>query len=168
MNHKLLTRSLLAAGIALAVSSAQAAEVRINGFASIVAGKTFSEGTDNTSAGSAKGESTFQADQPTQGTYDSTLDFKPDTVYGLQFTADLGDKLSVTGQLTGAGGEDFETKVTWAYATYELNENWTVQAGRQRIPLFFYSDFLDVGYAYHWMRPPQKPIFPLTHTTACN
>ena len=36
-----------------------------------------------------------------------------------------------------------------------------MQAGRQRIPLFFYSDFLDVGYAYHWMRPPSDINLPV-------
>jgi hypothetical protein len=155
MKRKILTRSLLAAGIMLGVQ-AQAADIRINGFASIGAGKTLSQGIDNTNTGSASGKSTFGADLPSQGTYDETFDFKADSVYGLQFSSDLGDGLSVTGQITGAGGEDFEAKVAWAYVSYELSDSWTVQAGRQRIPFFFYSDFLDVGYAYHWMRPPTE------------
>ncbi len=30
--------------------------------------------------------------------------------------------------------------------------------GRQRTPLFFYSDFLDIGYSYHWIRPPVETV----------
>lgn len=153
MTHTLFTRGLLAAGIALAVSSVQAADLRINGFISIGAGKTLSEG-DNPA--NSDGKANFTADSPTGGVYDDSIDFKPDSIYGIQVSSDLGDGLSVTGQITGAGGEDFEAKVSWAYVSYQLNDNWTINAGRQRIPFFFYSDFLDVGYAYHWMRPPTE------------
>ena len=29
-----------------------------------------------------------------------------------------------------------------------------MQAGRKRLPLYYYSDYFDVGYAYYWIRPP--------------
>lgn len=154
MKKHTLTRSLLAASIALATAaSAQAADMRINGFISVGAGMTLSEG-DNPS--NSDGKATFTADSPTDGIYDDNIDFKPDSIYGIQVSSNLGQGLSVTGQITGAGGEDFEAKVSWAYISYELNDEWTINAGRQRIPFFFYSDFLDVGYAYHWMRPPTE------------
>ena len=31
------------------------------------------------------------------------------------------------------------------YLSYEVNDNWTIQAGKKRLPLFYYSDFYDVG-----------------------
>ncbi len=31
-----------------------------------------------------------------------------------------------------------------------------MKGGRQRLPYFLYSDFLDVGYAYHWISPPSE------------
>ncbi len=158
MKTKTLTRSLLAASIALAAAgSVQAADMRINGFISVVAGKTLSEG-DNIR--NSNGKATVTADNPTDGIYDDDLDFKPDSIYGLQISSNLGEGLSVTGQITGAGGEDFEAKVSWAYVSYALNDEWTVNAGRQRLPFFFYSDFLDVGYAYHWMRAPTETQVP--------
>ncbi len=153
MKKTLLTPCLLAATIA---TSAQAADVRFNGFASVVAGMTTSEGTTLRSTGGPLNpqDASFVADNPSGGVYDDDISFKPDTIFGLQISADLGEGLSVTGQFTGAGGEDFDANVAWAYISYELNESWTMVAGRQRLPFFFYSDFLDVGYAYHWMRPP--------------
>lgn len=152
MKKATLTRSLLAASIALASISTQAADMRVNGFISIGAGKTLNEGRDTTTGKKA----TVTADSPTDGIYDDNIDFKPDSIYGIQISSNLGEGLSVTGQITGAGGEDFEAKIAWAYISYALNDEWTVNAGRQRLPFFFYSDFLDVGYAYHWMRPPTE------------
>jgi len=87
-------------------------------------------------------------------TYDKDLSFAPESLFGLQFSADLFDDLSVTAQLVGRGANDFKAKFEWAYLSYELNASWTLQAGRKRLPLFYYSDFFDVGYAYVWIRPP--------------
>jgi len=154
MQRNPLTAGILVAGLVLSASS-QAADVRINGFMSVVGGATLSEGTARNRATGAETPATFEADAPTGGVYDDDISFKPDTNYGVQISSNLGDGLSVTGQITGAGGEDFDANVSWAYVNYDLNDTWTVQAGRQRLPLFFYSDFLDVAYAYHWARTPQ-------------
>ena len=154
MQHNLLAPSIIAAGMILG-AGAQAADVRINGFISVVGGTTLSEGKDlRATAPSPK--STYIANKPTTGTYDDDISFKPDTIFGLQVSSNLGEGLSVTGQITGAGGEDFDANIAWAYLTYEFNDTWSVMAGRQRIPFFANSDFLDVGYAYHWMRPPTE------------
>ncbi|MCP5017797.1 MAG: porin [Ketobacter sp.] len=77
-------------------------------------------------------------------------------MYGIQFRSQLDDGLSVTGQVVGRGSEDFDAKVNWAYFSYQLTDELTVHAGRQRIPFFLYSDFLDVGYAYTWISPPDE------------
>lgn len=141
----------LVAFVAAFSAGTQAADIRLNGFASMVAGMTLNEaelpGGD---------KATFTADEPSNGVYDDDFSFRPDSIFGLQISADLGDGLSVTGQITGAGGEDFEANLAWAYVTYEFNQNWSVNLGRQRTPLFNFSDFLDVGYAYHWIRPPTE------------
>ena len=153
------SRSLLAAAVVFASVGVNAADVRLNGFASVVGGMTLSEGE------LSNGElATFVADDPSGGVYDDDLSFRPDSVFGLQISADLGDGLSVTGQITGNGGEDFDANVAWAYITYEFTPNWSVSLGRQRTQLFYYSDFLDVGYAYHWIRPPTETNVPIDTT----
>ena len=150
MQPNLLAAGIVAAGLTLGIT-AQAADVRINGFMSVVGGMTLSEGK------SPSGDkSTYTANGPTNGVYDDDISFKPDTIFGLQVSTNLGDGLSATGQITGAGGEDFDANVAWAYITYEFNDEWALMAGRQRIPFYLNSDYLDVGYAYHWMRPPTE------------
>lgn len=132
MNKKVLTLALLSC---FAVSSA-AANVTINGFASI------------------KGGMATSSDKPLYG-YDDDINFKNESLFALQIKADLGDKLSVTGQLLGRGSQDFDVGFEWAFISYELSDNMRINAGRLRVPLFKYSDFRDVGYAYDWLRVPQ-------------
>ncbi len=132
MKKKVLVLALLSCFAAGSVS----ADVSINGFASIKGGMATSK------------------DKPLYG-YDDDLDFKNESLFALQIKSDLGDKLSVTGQLMGRGSKDFDVGFEWAFISYELTENTRLNAGRLRTPLFKYSDFRDVGYAYDWLRVPQ-------------
>jgi hypothetical protein len=146
-NKKLLPICLISS---VFCSAPVLAEINITGFASINAGKVLS----GSGVPQYVVEPTFLADYPLVSTYDEDIDFAPESLIGLQFSADLLDGLSVTAQLVSRGANDFKAKFEWAYVSYELNENWTIQAGRKRLPLFYYSDFFDVGYAYTWIRPP--------------
>tara|TARA_R110002126_G_scaffold43475_16_gene124579 strand:- start:1125 stop:2279 length:1155 start_codon:yes stop_codon:yes gene_type:complete len=132
MRKTLLTLSLAAV---LASGNIQA-DTTINGFASIKAGIT--TGSDERLYG-----------------YDDTLDFKNESLIALQIKSDLGDKLSVTAQLLGRGNNDFDVGFEWAFISYQLADNMTINAGRLRTPFYKYSDFKDVGYAYDWLRVPQ-------------
>lgn len=156
MNKKIAC--LIAATLAASTQS-HAADIRINGFMSFGGGRTFNEGVSRdhlviSETGGSEQTSTYTADAATGGVYDDTWDFRADSNYGIQVTADLGNNLTATGQITGNGGEDFEAVVSWAYLSYEFNDNVTAMVGRQRMPLFFFSDFIDVAYTYHWIRPP--------------
>ena len=131
-------------------SGASYSEINLSGFSSINAGKVLS--------GSGVPQydipPTFLADYPNVSAYSEDISFKPESLFGLQISADLADGLSMTGQIVARGANDFDAKIEWAYLSYEVNDNWTVQIGKKRLPLFYYSDFYDVGYAYVWMRPP--------------
>lgn len=121
--------------IALSTASFTAnADIRFNGFASIVAGQTLS-------------------DNETYLGYDNDLSFKNESLFALQAVADLGDGLSATAQIVSQGSDNFNTEFAWAYISYEASDYTTVRAGRLRIPFYLYSDYLDVGYAYPWVRP---------------
>merc|ERR1712000_577468 len=52
------------------------------------------------------------------------------------------------------GSESYETEASWAYITYAATDSTDIRMGRLRTPFFYYSDFLEVGYAYNWIRPP--------------
>ncbi len=125
------------------------AQVDFNGFASMAAGQTLSNGKSTFGT-----DNTFTVDVPNQGKYHDSLSFKEESIFGLQASSDLADGLTVTGQITAAGADNFDAKITWAYAKYRMTDSSYILLGRQRLPLFYYSDFIDVGYAYHWMRPP--------------
>lgn len=145
MKHK------IAIGIgSLLLSTSAFAEVNISGFASIVGGQVL----EGSGVEEFDLDPTFLADYPIVGAYEEELSFKPDTLFGIQFSADLLDGLSATAQVVARGADDFSASFEWAYVSYEVNDNWTLQGGKKRLPLYYYSDFFDVGYAYPWIRPP--------------
>lgn len=96
----------------------------------------------------------YIANFPDVGVYDRSLSFTPDTRFGLQAVAKIDDKTSLTGQVTAHGGNSLKPTLDWAYLSRDLSNTLTLQAGRKRLPLYQYSDFANLGYAYPWIRPP--------------
>ncbi len=129
-----MKKTILALTILAACGSAQA-EVRINGFANLIAGKTSSDGM-------------------LYG-YDDDISLSPESLFAVQLSGDVNDKLTATGQLVARGSDDYDVDFEWAYFTYAATDNVSVSAGRLRLPLFRYSASLDVGYSYHWVAAPQ-------------
>jgi len=119
------------------------ADIQFSGFASVVGGQTTS----------GKGDA-FLADYSLVGLYDDDLSFQPETTMGLQVIADLDLGLSFTSQWVSRGLNNFESEISYAYLSYKLSPELTLQAGRKRLPLQYYSEFFDVGFAYPWIRPP--------------
>lgn len=141
-----MKKTLLGLSIAAAlVSLPSFAEVRINGFASIVGGQTLDD--DDTLYG-----------------YDNDFNMEQESKFALQVSADLQERLSATAQVIARGENDFDAEFEWAYLTYEISDNSQLSAGKMRIPFYRYSDFLDVGYAYRWVRPP-KSVYNLNFST---
>jgi len=118
------------------VSSSLHAEIRLSGFASIVGGATTSSKEQLYS-------------------YDDNFDFKNDSLVALQASSDLENGLGVTVQLTAKGEDDWDPEFKWAYVSYDASDSLRILAGRQRVPFYMYSDFLDVSYAYGWIDPPK-------------
>ncbi|MDM4768414.1 hypothetical protein [Pelomonas sp. SE-A7] len=96
----------------------------------------------------------YIANYPDVGVYGKKLDLGPDSRFGLQATYRLDGGASFTGQVTAHGGNDLKPAMDWAYGSLPLGDAFTLQVGRKRLPLFGYSDFFQVGYAYPWVRPP--------------
>lgn len=132
-----MKKTLLAVALsAVAFSSVAQDNVRINGFSNITMGKTNSS-------------------QSVMG-YDNDISFSNESVFALQFSVDINEKLTATSQVISRGSDDYSPEFEWAYATYKVDNAWSVTAGRFRMPLFKYSDSLDVGYSYHWINAPQS------------
>ncbi|CBL45274.1 Hypothetical protein HDN1F_16910 [gamma proteobacterium HdN1] len=144
MNVKTVTRFGLSA-LALAITPAHAVELRFDGFATFVVGQMLD---DDELASDAQGNL-----MPYRG-FDDQINFQSNNVFAVQARADLGDGLTATAQITAKGADDYDAKFSWAYFSYELTPELTISAGQMRIPYFFYSETLDVGYSYPFVRPP--------------
>lgn len=100
------------------------------------------------------------------GVYEKSKGWQADqeSLLGVQAKARFTPQLSATVQAVARGANnEYRPTVDWAYLSYKVAPGWTLQAGRKRIPLYYYSDFLYIGYAYPWVRPPADvygwPIF---------
>lgn len=112
------------------------ADVRINGFANLIAGITSS---DDTLYG-----------------YDDKISFSEESLFAIQISGDVNDKVTATGQLVARGSDDYDPDFEWAYLTYSATDTISVSAGRLRLPLFKFSASKDVGYSYHWVNAPRS------------
>ncbi|QJR79321.1 porin [Alteromonas pelagimontana] len=124
--------------LALAFSSTANADIQFSGFGTVSAGVLTEENTK------------------IRDYTDTDVNFSQGSFFALQAFSDLGDGLSVTTQIRARGNEDWDPEFTWAYLSYQAKNNWRIQVGRQRIPVYLYSDYLDVSYAYHWIAPPTE------------
>ena len=131
-----LKKTGLAAAVLLAGSQlAYANDLNINGFINVTGG-------------------VLSNDKISLDGYNDNPSFDQGTLMGLQMSKKVNDSTSATVQLVSRGSEDYQTEASWAYITYALNNDTDIRAGRLRTPFFYYSDFLEVGYAFNWVRPP--------------
>lgn len=157
-------KAAAAAMLAAWIGSAQALETSINGFVNVTAGKTLS-GHHETYAppfGVAGSETPhlyrcpcYVANWEQAGVYENNdWSFGAESSLGLQGNFTVDDKLSATLQVVARGGNSYRADVDWAYLSYELTPKLLLQAGHKRLPIYYYSDFMYVGYSYPWVRPP--------------
>ncbi|WP_039915004.1 porin [Cellvibrio mixtus] len=78
---------------------------------------------------------------------------------GLQVSGQINEKVTATAQLIARSNNDYEVDAEWAYLSWQANDFVKVRAGRLRTPFYMYSDFLDVGYSYAWITPPQEVYY---------
>ena len=88
--------------------------------------------------------------------YSDEIQFDSQSLAAIQADWQATDKFSVTTQLLAHSNSDTKSGIEWLYLTYQLNDNWQIRAGKQRTPFFHYSDVRKVGFAYHWINPPQQ------------
>lgn len=133
--------SVIAFSFMLGSSAVFASDVNFSGFLSVGGGMV------------------DDGDSPSYGAYsEEDLTFK-NNIFGLQATSQVNEKVSVTAQLIARSEDDYSVGSEWAYLTYQATENSKIRAGRLRTPFYLYSDFLDVGFAYHWITPPREVYY---------
>lgn len=113
------------------------------------------------SAGFAKTNSDARYDIPGHGQVSNNFAFAPMSLAGIQASANINKNLSAVMQLV-ANGDDtnghsaYQVNVEWAYLRYRALKDLNLYAGRFRLPLFLYSDTLEVGYNYVWTFLPSE------------
>lgn len=92
--------------------------------------------------------------------------YESDSALGLHARGNLAERLSLTVQVVSRGHNwddtaEFEPELDWLFLSYQLDSEWRVRLGRMRTPHYLYSETLDVGYSYVWVRPPVDVYSPI-------
>lgn len=79
-----------------------------------------------------------------------------DSNFGFQATGKFNDWLSITGQglVRKNATDDFSAALSLGFAKVKISDNFSVRLGRVGLPLYMISDYRNIGYANHMLRPP--------------
>lgn len=76
---------------------------------------------------------------------------------GGQLRYGVTDDLSLTAQVIAKAQHDsWEVNLEWLYLSYQATDQLVLRAGRLRNPVYMYSETLDVGFTYPWIRLPDE------------
>ncbi len=135
-----IKKSLAAGALALALpmSAMAATDFKINGFAN--AGFAWVDSSE---------------------TYlfsDKDGSFNESSFMGLQmrFAPNVDVPISFVTQLIARGRDDWNLEADWAYVSWQATEDFTVNVGRVKLPIFLISEAYDVGVTYPWIAPPEE------------
>jgi len=140
-----MKKSLLSFAVIAALASvASASDVRISGFVNVVGGMNNLDPNDITTSNSYRG-------------YDNKYDFQNESLAAVQISGTIAENMGATIQLIAQNDPlKDNVRLEWGYISYDLSDEARLLAGRIRPSTFLYSDYLDVGYAYNWITPPDE------------
>ena len=149
-----------ALGLLLCLDAAQVLAiegVKVNGF--LTAGATYGDTAPcTTTIPCTKGPE--RGDVSQDGNIANKVGFMNDSRFGLQISAKINPKVDLTGQLLArAKDNNYNMKADWAFVTYHVNDPLSIRAGKLKLTTFLISDYIEVGYAYPWIRPPQEVYY---------
>jgi hypothetical protein len=76
---------------------------------------------------------------------------------GLQMQYGMTDTLSITGQVvTKAQQDSWEASPSALYLAWKATDALTLRGGRLGTPIYMYSETLNVGFSYPWLRLPEE------------
>lgn len=87
-------------------------------------------------------------------TFSEKMTAKSDTKAAVQADFKIDEQWSATLQVMGRAFTEWNAKTEWAFVKYEFDEQLAFRAGRLRFPFYAYSEALDIGFVYPWVRPP--------------
>ncbi|MEE2731511.1 MAG: hypothetical protein VYA55_11870 [Pseudomonadota bacterium] len=83
---------------------------------------------------------------------------------GVQMTFEITEDWDATVQLLSRGANGYDLQAEWAYLGWQATDNLALKFGRQRLPYYLLSEYLDVGYALPWIIPPLE-LYNIPATT---
>ena len=83
------------------------------------------------------------------------MDFQQSAIAGINGKVDF-DHYSAVLQITALGANEFNAQIEWGFLEYRANPSWDFRMGRLRLPLYMFSDTLEVGYTFPWVTPPAE------------
>jgi len=141
--------SLLSAAVLSILASASVQAIQFDGF--ITAGAAIHDDNDN--------KNVYVGSQGDRGITEN-LTFETDTRFGLQISSDVTEDMSVVAQILGTGVDgNFNAIIEWAYIDYEVNDIANIHVGKIKQPVYLVNDYVEVGYAYPWIRPPAEVYY---------
>lgn len=146
-------KKLIIAALLASAGAAHADDLTVSGFATVTAGKAYS-GYDGTFMEFEC--PCFIGNYEHGATYGKNKwDLSKESLVGLQAKYQFTGKLSGTVQAVSRASEHGKLDVDWAYLSYDISPDTTIQAGRRRLPIYAYSDSVYIGYTLPWARVPQ-------------
>jgi hypothetical protein len=99
---------------------------------------------------------------------DDSGTIKRDSLLGLQGTAEFTPHWSATVQARVApstsADNKWEATLPWAFVSYRAGNDLLLRAGKLRMPMYLYSETMDVGASYAMMRMPTE-VYSTAPTT---
>lgn len=141
MSHKI---SPIACCISLAflANTVSAQDIDVSGFASFRAGQIFDTEGENPQL-----PNLYNNDE---------INFKDESLVGLQLSKNFTDKIDFTLQFTTYGRKDWDIETSWAYLSYKITPNHIFNMGRFVNPIFNNSETQSIGYSHNWSRLPKS------------
>lgn len=147
--------SAIASALAAITVAAPASAIQFDGFFTVGAARH----DDNTPQQPGVSENRYIGSLGDRG-ITNDITFETDTRFGLQISSDIADNASVVAQILGRGvDQNFNAVVEWAYVDYEFNKYVSLRAGKIKQPVYLVNDYVEVGYAYPWIRPPVEVYY---------
>jgi hypothetical protein len=88
--------------------------------------------------------------------FNDHISFDSDSIAGLQSRFIVSDNADLTLQLVARAADDWQLEAEWAFLRYQITDNLSFRSGRLRLPVYLFSESLEVGFSYPWVRPPTE------------
>ena len=150
-----LLRKISTFGIAM-LASASAHAIQFDGFFTV--GAAIHD--DDTNKNNPDGRENVYISSLGDRGITQDLTFETDTRFGLQISSEVSESMKVVAQLLGRGtNSNFDAIVEWAYADWEFTDWLSLRAGKIKQPVYLVNDYVEVGFAYPWIRPPVEVYY---------